>query len=52
MDDMHPKYGWLVTGPSNSPENSFYTGHPEDESALSMGPTMDQVLSGICWHSA
>ena len=42
---MHPKYGWLVTGPSNSPENSFYTGHPEDgHQQLSMGPTMDQVL--------
>ncbi|MBY0162588.1 glycoside hydrolase family 95 protein [Cytobacillus firmus] len=47
MDYMtvHPKYGWLVTGPSNSPENSFYTGHPEDgHQQLSMGPTMDQVL--------
>ncbi|MGO4373207.1 glycoside hydrolase N-terminal domain-containing protein [Paenibacillus sp. MCAF20] len=21
---VHPEYGWLVTGPSNSPENSFY----------------------------
>jgi alpha-L-fucosidase 2 len=42
---VHPKYGWLVTGPSNSPENSFYVG--DNEKAvhhLSMGPTMDQVL--------
>lgn len=42
---IHPKYGWLVTGPSNSPENSFY---PADSSEgaqqLSMGSTMDQVL--------
>ncbi|MUG65105.1 glycoside hydrolase family 95 protein [Paenibacillus campinasensis] len=42
---VHPKYGWLVTGPSNSPENSFFTGNPEDgHQQLSMGPTMDQVL--------
>jgi alpha-L-fucosidase 2 len=42
---IHPKYGWLVTGPSNSPENHFY---PTDNSGgtqqLSMGTTMDQVL--------
>ncbi|WP_372660829.1 glycoside hydrolase N-terminal domain-containing protein [Cohnella sp.] len=42
---VHPKYGWLVTGPSNSPENSFYPmGGKEGEHHLSMGPTMDQVL--------
>lgn len=42
---VHPKYGWLVTGPSNSPENSFYVnGNPDDVHVLSMGPTMDQVL--------
>ncbi|MEX3615456.1 glycoside hydrolase family 95 protein [Paenibacillus glucanolyticus] len=47
MDYMtvHPKYGWLVTGPSNSPENSFYTDNREEgHQQLSMGPTMDQVL--------
>ncbi|OPH58450.1 alpha-L-fucosidase [Paenibacillus ferrarius] len=39
---VHPAFGWLVTGPSNSPENSFYIhGH---EHQLSMGPTLDQVL--------
>jgi len=42
---IHPDYGWLVTGPSNSPENQFY---PEDRSQggqqLSMGSTLDQVL--------
>lgn len=42
---IHPKYGWLVTGPSNSPENHFY---PRDSSdgaqQLSMGTTMDQML--------
>jgi alpha-L-fucosidase 2 len=31
----HPKYGWLVTGPSWSPENRFTSG------SLSMGPTVD-----------
>jgi alpha-L-fucosidase 2 len=42
---VHPKYGWLVTGPSNSPENSFYAGDPsEGAQQLSMGSTMDQIL--------
>jgi alpha-L-fucosidase 2 len=39
-----PKNKWLVTAPSNSPENKFYT--PEGEAASTcMGPTMDlQIL--------
>jgi alpha-L-fucosidase 2 len=39
----HPKYGWLVTGPSDSPENAFFTssGAYCNES---MGPTCDRVL--------
>lgn len=42
---VHPEFGWLVTGPSNSPENSFYPGSPEEGAQqLSMGPTMDQEL--------
>ncbi|OCT12903.1 alpha-L-fucosidase [Paenibacillus pectinilyticus] len=42
---IHPKYGWLVTGPSNSPENSFYVNDSEkSEQQLSMGSTMDQIL--------
>ncbi|MGG6309419.1 glycoside hydrolase family 95 protein [Paenibacillus macerans] len=42
---VHPKFGWLVTGPSNSPENHFYPGAPEEGAwQLSMGSTMDQVL--------
>jgi alpha-L-fucosidase 2 len=42
---VHPKYGWLVTGPSNSPENSFYISDRKDEEhQLSMGATLDQVL--------
>jgi alpha-L-fucosidase 2 len=40
---VHPKYGWLVTGPSVSAENSFLTpdGHRCSES---MGPTCDREL--------
>jgi alpha-L-fucosidase 2 len=42
---VHPKYGWLVTGPSTSPENNFYIGDDEsDVHHLSMGSTMDQIL--------
>ncbi len=42
---VHPEKGWLVTGPSNSPENSFYPSDREQGAQqLSMGPTMDQVL--------
>jgi alpha-L-fucosidase 2 len=42
---IHPKYGWLVTGPSNSPENHFYPDGPESGvQQLSMGTTVDQEL--------
>jgi alpha-L-fucosidase 2 len=42
---VHPVYGWLVTGPSNSPENSFYVdGNTQKPHHLSMGPTLDQTL--------
>jgi alpha-L-fucosidase 2 len=39
----HPRHGWLVTGPSDSPENAFRTpsGAVCNES---MGPTCDRVL--------
>jgi alpha-L-fucosidase 2 len=47
----HPKHGWLVTGPSDSPENAFRTPSGVDCSE-SMGPTCDRVLVyalfGIC----
>ncbi len=40
-----PKSGYLVTGPSSSPENKFKT--PEGKiSNITMGPTMDME---ICW---
>jgi alpha-L-fucosidase 2 len=39
----HPTHGWLVTGPSVSPENWFLT--PEGAACSeSMGPTCDRVL--------
>jgi alpha-L-fucosidase 2 len=39
----HPKHGWLVTGPSDSPENAFRTTSGAVCSE-SMGPTCDRVL--------
>ncbi|WP_183788423.1 glycoside hydrolase family 95 protein [Tunturiibacter gelidoferens] len=39
----HPKHGWLVTGPSDSPENWFRTTSGA-ECSESMGPTCDRVL--------
>ncbi|RIX59399.1 glycoside hydrolase family 95 protein [Paenibacillus nanensis] len=49
---IHPTYGWLVSGPSNSPENSFYPsgGAEGGEYALSMGATMDQMLVRELFH--
>ncbi|MGF9695406.1 glycoside hydrolase family 95 protein [Paenibacillus sp. MABNR03] len=42
---VHPQYGWLVTGPSNSPENHFYPDHSGSTvHQLSMGTTLDQIL--------
>jgi alpha-L-fucosidase 2 len=38
-----PKHGWLVTSPSNSPENQFI--HPKDGPVSTcMGPTMDETI--------
>ena len=38
-----PKHGWLVTAPSNSPENTYI--HPTDGGLNTcMGPTMDQQI--------
>jgi alpha-L-fucosidase 2 len=38
-----PKHGWLVTAPSNSPENTYI--HPTDGPLNTcMGPTMDQQI--------
>jgi alpha-L-fucosidase 2 len=40
---QHPKHGWLVTGPSVSPENAFRT-PAGGTCSESMGPTCDRVL--------
>ena len=50
-----PKHGWLVTGPSDSPENWYRT--PDGKNAAeSMGPTVDRVfvyeLLTICMESS
>jgi len=38
-----PKHGWLVTGPSNSPENAFRL--PDGRAAHTcLGPTMDEQI--------
>jgi alpha-L-fucosidase 2 len=46
-----PKHGWLVTGPSDSPEN-WYKAPDGRNAAESMGPTVDRVfvfaLLSIC----
>jgi alpha-L-fucosidase 2 len=39
----HPRHGWLVTGPSDSPENAFRT-PAGGTCSESMGPTCDRVL--------
>lgn len=42
---IDPNTGYLVTGPSNSPENSFYpAATPETSRTMSMGATMDISL--------
>ena len=38
-----PKHGWLVTAPSNSPENSFYL--PDGtKTSVCMGPAIDEEI--------
>jgi alpha-L-fucosidase 2 len=45
-----PKHGWLVTAPSNSPENRFRT--PDGaEASVCMGPSMDeQIIHDLFSH--
>ncbi|GAB6165925.1 hypothetical protein JCM19992_19250 [Thermostilla marina] len=52
---VEPRHGWLVTAPSNSPENTFRM--PNGKSArVCMGPTMDmqilRELFGNCIQAA
>ena len=44
-----PVHGWLVTGPSTSPENGFYmNGNDDDICYICMGPVMDtQICSEL-----
>lgn len=39
-----PEHGWLVTAPSSSPENAFYTEEGKTPVSVCMGPTMDNQL--------
>lgn len=39
-----PKHGWLVTGPSSSPENGFRNAGDKTDLYICMGPTMDNQL--------
>ncbi len=42
-----PKHGWLVTAPSDSPENSFITADGQ-KGQVCMGPSMDmQILNNL-----
>lgn len=36
-----PKHQWLVTAPTSSPENEFYTNNSSEPVSICMGPTMD-----------
>ena len=40
----HPRTGYLVSGPSTSPENKFITADHKQYGNLSMGPTMDHMI--------
>lgn len=45
-----PRHGWLVTSPSSSPENKFYT--PDSvEVSVCMGPAMDSQIVGELWNN-
>lgn len=39
-----PKTGWLVSGPSISPENSFKIPGSDQTASIVMGPTMDHMI--------
>ena len=41
---VEPEHGWLVTAPSSSPENSFFTSGGKTPISVCMGPTMDNQL--------
>jgi len=39
-----PTHGWLVTSPSNSPENAYYDPKTKRVLSVCMGPTMDMEI--------
>jgi alpha-L-fucosidase 2 len=39
-----PKHGWLVTAPTNSPENAFFLPGSNKATSICMGSTMDNQL--------
>ena len=41
---INPKTGFLVSGPSISPENSFKIPNEEGNASMVMGPTMDHMI--------
>jgi len=41
---VNPKTGYLVSGPSISPENSFFVPGGKDKANMVMGPTMDHMI--------
>jgi len=41
---INPKTGYLVSGPSVSPENSFRTPDGKSNASMVMGPTMDHMI--------
>lgn len=48
-----PGHGWLVTAPTTSPENSFYTGSHKRATSVCMGSTMDtqivrELFAAVC----
>ena len=43
MED--PKTGWLVTGPSVSPENTFYMPDGKTHTNVAMGPTIEHQIT-------
>lgn len=45
-----PEHGWLVTGPSDSPEN-WYLAPSGDQCSVSMGPTCDRVFVDAVFRS-
>jgi alpha-L-fucosidase 2 len=40
---VEPRHGWLVTAPSNSPENSFYLSDGR-KASVCMGPAIDEEI--------